>query len=128
MLKKLPRNLSGSAGDNDGGAGNRHDALQNKRAEIDSRIQGLNDNNIMPEEDRARMEQREREKKKSKTGEIQHLPPGIKVFSGQPFSYFTHTELDLVRDFKYQPMHQERGFKTEEQLLKVAVSENTSKF
>jgi len=109
----------GSAGDNDGGAGNRHDALQNKRAEIDSRIQGLNDNNIMPEEDRARMEQREREKKKSKTGEIQHLPPGIKVFSGQPFSYFTHTELDLVRDFKYQPKHQERGFKTEEQLLKA---------
>jgi len=97
------------------GDSNRHATIQNKRAEIDNKIQGLRDNNVLPEEERRRIEQKE----KRNTGEVQHLPPGVKLFSGSPFTYFTHHELDLIRDFKYQPKHLERGISTEEHLLKL---------
>ena len=36
------------------------------------------------------------------TGNVRQLAPGIKVFTEPAWQYFTHRELDLVRDFNYR--------------------------
>ena len=66
------------------------------------------------------------ERKKKSAGQVSHLPPGIKVFSNNPFIFYTHRDLDLVRDFKYRLRHEDRGFKTEEHLKKVSLRDQES--
>ena len=67
------------------------------------------------------------ERKKKSAGQVSHLPPGIKVFSNNPHIFYTHRDLDLVRDFKYRLRHEDRGFKTEEHLKKVSLRDQDCK-